>query len=285
MRIKDLNKTRGTNMRRLHEGLGIDWQAPYCEIEHIGKFTVKSMTKEMSAHGFTPQNSVLLALVQGGNTWNTADWNVVRIYDDGFVVDMPRCMDHYFRKGDFDNDRKKETCHAIFFAQKKEYLKGAKFTSNSWGGYYHHTKEIDKYGRFKDPDSVSRWLAGTYNPEIDPSGYCVDLYRSDLKMRAEIYKAEKAKEAYLKTDNTDKIDTLARLITEYKKKLSSALLSAVTSEDISAVDRALGWSGLYDIMTTFERFKEHTKNRSYTSIAASDRDYKYALEKCCKYLG
>lgn len=286
MFIKDLNgRNYGTNMKALHEALGIDWEAPYCEIEHNGKFTVRSMTKELAAHGYTPEDSMLLALVRGCNSWDSDEWHVVRIYNNSYDVDMPYCIDHYFRKYDFEDARKEEDCHAIFFAQKKEYLTTARFSRHTYGGYSRRDKEVDYHGRFKNVESVPIYGYGHREHTLDSSGYCLDVYREDLNERVDRYKKEKAKAAYLKTDNSDKIVTLARLIEEYKKKLSSEILTAKTLEEIRKLDSLMGWGGLYDIVSDFQMFTKKTNEQSFNSIDESNNVYDRVAKKCYSYLG
>ena len=284
MRIKELQNKYGTTMRTLHEAYGIDFMSPYYEIEHNGKFTVNSLINKLKEHGYSPADSLILALVKGCNGWDSDDWNVVEIAPSAdIIIDVPNCLSKYIRKYDFNDARKSEDCHAIFFAQKRTYLKGAVFSYHSYSKcYYHDISEVDYHRRFKDENAVPR--GRFYDREIDKSGYCLDVYRSDLHSRVEKYKAEKAKNAYLQTDNADKVATLERLISEYKVKLSKALLNASTSDDVREIDRLMGWGGLSDIINTYETFKKKTEERSYSSIDASNADYDYVAKKCYAYL-
>lgn len=286
MKIKELNKNGrryGTNMKSLHEVFGIDWEKPYCEIEHDGKFTVRSMTKEIADQGHTPDDSILLALVKGVDGWDSDEWHVVRIYAEHYDINMPFCVDRYYRKSDFEDARKKNDCTAIFFAQKTKYLTGAKWEHRSWEGYsYHGEEEKDYHKRFKSARDVPR---GYHQNTLDHSGYWLDVYREELNSRVAKYKAEKAKSEYLKTDNSDKISTLARLIDEYKKKLSKAILETTTAEEIRELENLMGYHGLCDIVETFETFRDNTLNKSYGSIRQSNRDYDHVAKKCYEYLG
>lgn len=268
-------------MKRLHDAFGIDWTKPYTEIEHHGKFTVNSLLKEMESYCYLPKDCLILALVQGQEHWDADEWRVVRITNGDFEINMPYCVDDFYRKGDFNEARKKTDCEAIFFAQSNEYLTATQFRRNSWGGgYWHETKQRDTYGRFKTADGLP-W----YNATLDKSGYCLNQYQSDLNDRLKIYKTEKAKAEYLKTDNTEKIATLERLVTSYKEKLSSAILSVSTPEGVQELDNLLGWGGLYSIINKLDTFKEKTQNKSYESIEQSNNDYDYVAKKCYAYLG
>lgn len=259
-------------MQNLHKALGIDWLSPYIEIEHKGKFTINSLNKELAAHGYTPDNSLVLVLMQGPEYWNSDEWLVTRIYENDFDVAMPYILDNFCRKYDFNDARKKDSCHAIFFAQKKEYLTPCDLSK---------IKKPDYHGRFKDLSDIYN----LYRPTLDHSGYIVSFYRDELRERAEKYKAEKAKNAYLQTDNKDKITVLERLIDEYKKKVSEEVLTISTAEDALKMSRLLDFSGLYDIIRTFNTFKDKTINKTYTSIKASDNDYDAVAKKCYEYLG
>lgn len=271
-------------MQNLHKTMGVDWLSPYIEIEHNGKFTIKSLNKELAAHGYTPDNSLILVLMQGPEFWNSDEWLVTRIYDNDFDVSMPYILASFCRKYDFNDARKKDTCNAIFFAQKKEYLTPCEWRKNSWGGYFHDLSKIKKpdyHGRFKDVSNIYN----LYRPTLDHSGYIVSFYRDELQERVEKYKAEKAKNAYLQTDNKDKITVLERLIDEYKKKVSEEVLTISTAEDALKMSRLLDFSGLYDIIRTFNTFKDKTINKTYASIKASNNDYDAVAKKCYEYLG
>ena len=284
MKIKELKCKYGTSMRTLHEAYGIDFMSPYCEIEHNGKFTVNSLINELKELGYTPADSLVLALVKGRHGWDSDEMNVVEIiHTSALIIDVPNCLSKYVRKYDFNDARKCDDCQAIFFAQKREYLKGSDFSYHCYSKcYYRDVFEIDYHKRFNGGNDVPR--GRFYDRELDKSGYCLDVYRSDLHNRLDKYKAEKAKNAYLQTDNADKVAVLERLINEYKVKLSKALLNASTSDDVREIDRLVGWGGLSDIINTFETFKKKTEERSYSSIDASNADYDYVAKKCYAYL-
>ena len=284
MKIKELKCKYGTSMKTLHEAYGIDFMSPYCEIEHNGKFTINSLINELKEHGYSPADSLVLALVKGCNGWDSDEMNVVEITCvSDIIIAVPNCLSRYCRKYDFNDARKRSDCQAIFFAQKYKYLKGAVYSYHHYSKcYYRDVFEVDYHKRFNDENDVPR--GRFYDREIDKSGYCIDVYRSDLHSRVEKYKAEKAKNAYLQTDNADKVAILERLISEYKAKLSRALLNASTSDDVREIDRLMGWGGLSDIISTYETFKKKTEERSYSSIDASNADYDYVAKKCYAYL-
>ena len=283
MKIKDI-ETRYTNhkhqeMKNLHDAFGIDWTKPYTEIEHNDKFTIKSLLKELAEYGNTPKDSLILAIVRGCESWDNDEWRVVRIFDDEYNIDLPYCIDHFYRKGDFEYARKQVTCEAIFFAQKKEYITPSNFSHNTWGGYQRRDKAIDIYGRLKDTTHV-----GYYEPKFDKSGYLLNAYRKDLQKRFHVYKANKDCTEYLKTNNTDKITILERLIEDYKEKLSKDILSIDTIEDLKGIEDLQQWGRFYNILHTFADFKKKTLDRSYNSIKASDDDFDYVSKKCYAYL-
>lgn len=296
MKIKDITekcynennewRTCHRIMKKLHNALGIDWTKPYIEIEHEGKFTVRSLNSELALKGCNLDDSLVLALVQGTNSWDSGEWRVVRIYNNGFDIDMPYIVDRFYRKYDFDDARKNERCSAIFFAQEKKYLTGSEFAHRSWGGYDHHKKAEDRHERFKVQKEYGYTYAGGFtNPDMDKSGYILNVYHDELEQRLRVYKKNKDRNAYLMADNTDKISTLDRLITRYREKLSKAILDADTLDKINEIDHKLSWGGLYSIMSTFNTFKKKTLDKSYDSIAESDKDYDYVAKKCYEYVG
>lgn len=280
MKIKNLkNSEYSTCMRTLHNAFGIDWTKPYLEIEHTGKFTVKSLENEVASHGFTPADSLVLALVKGAYSWDKNEWRAVKMTGADFEIDLPNCIDKFYRKYDFNDARKMPTCDAIFFAQKKEYLVGSEYAHNSWSGYSANRKCVDDHGRFT-PENASYRI-----DRLDKSGYDLAVYRAELKTRAKAYKEARDKEAYLSTDNTAKITVLEGLVAAYKKKLSEEILLVKTVEDAAVMRDHTSWGGLYSIMNTFETFKRKTLEKSYRSVEASEADYNEVLKACAAYLG
>lgn len=283
MKIKDIENRYNKKhcmMKDLHDAFGIDWTKPYVEIEHNGKFTIHSFEKDLENIGFTNKDSILLAIVKGHELWDKDYWYVIKVCNCDFTINLPYILDTYCRKCDFNDARKKETCMAIFFAQKKEYLTNHSYVHCTYGGYEYKNKPIDICSRFTNPRETK-----IYNAVLDKSGYCLTHYRNDLNQKVAVYKADKAKREYLKTDNTDKIKTLERLIETYKKKLADDVLSISTTDDVRQIDGLLSWGGLYDIIHTFGIFKEKTLDKTYDSIAQSDKDYDCVAKKCYAYIG
>lgn len=279
-------------MKKMHCAFGVDWTKPYAEIEHHGKFTVNSLKKELASQGYTPDDSLILAIVQGTNSWDSGEYNVVRIRSTSFEIEVPRILDSYFRKYDFDNARKNPDCNCIFFAQKKCDLSCSsyRYEYSTWsGGYYRKIEnKSDPHERVNlklctNSDGIV--YADNYvNPDIDKSGYILNAFRNDLNGRVKAYKAEKERNMYLSTDNSDKVLTLERLINEYKERLSKEILNADTLSKVDELRDRVSWSGLYGIMQTFETFKKKTNEKSYKSITESNKDYDFVAKKCYNYI-
>lgn len=289
MKIKEIKNGYGNKknaMKNLHDAFGIDWNKPYTEIYHKGRFTVNSLKKELAEHGNSVDDSLVLAM--GHNTDAYSDtFSTVIITKKGFENEVPPCLHGYWKKGAFNDARKQDSCEAIFFAQKKEYLTASAYKKASWvyGGYDLVEKKASPYGRFKDICSA-RSACQFYDVVLDNSGYCVTQYQHDLHHRFKAYKDEKNKAEYLKTDNTDKIVLLESLIEEFKVKLSKAFLDVKTAEEVYTLSRYVdSWDiGLAGIMSDYQNFRKMTLEKSFGSIEESNRCYDSCAKRLHSYL-
>lgn len=105
------------------------------------------------------------------------------------------------------------------------------------------------------------------NSLIDKSGYLLMYRRETLRRRAAILRAEKAKNAYICIDNTDKIKALKAAILDKKNNVINMLVEATTAADIASVNKKLDYfHGIEGIFRSFERLENSDKNKEYKSI-------------------
>lgn len=303
-------------LRGLHELFGYDYCKPY-EILHLtGKFTVGQVNRLAASAGYGLRSEIVLLTRDPERAgYYDSGLRVVEIVGDGFRIEFSRRIPyysrindpfgHFYRKADFDDLRKKNTAETWIILQAKEHLRFptevkldlterftlGKVDVSTYKGYYVRGVELfrrDGKGEKLDYQTHGNYYyEGMWKPEsvyeiFDKSGWYLRDRREDLKRRADALRAERAKAAYLNTDNADKVKELRALIDRRKAEIVAQLSMASTSEEIDAVREALGWRGLYGIMRDFESFKENTEARKYSSIERSDAAYNAIKSKLIK---
>lgn len=303
-------------LRGLHELFGYDFCKPY-EILHLsGKFTVNQVNRLAAAAGYgLKSETVLLTRDPERAGYYDSDLRVVKIVGDGFKIEFSRRIPsykrindpfgHFYRKADFDALRKKNTAETWIILQAKENLrfpaevkldlterfKIGKVDISTYKGICVRGVELfrrDGKGEKLDYQTHGNYYyEGMWKPEsvyeiFDKSGWYLHDRRENLKRRADALRAERAKAAYLNTDNADKVRELQALIDRRKAEIVAQLSEAATSDEIDAVREALGWRGLYGIVRDFEAFKENTEARKYSSIERSDDAYNAIKSKMTK---
>ena len=303
-------------LRGLHELFGYDFCKPY-EILHLtGKFTVGQVNRLAASAGYGLRSEIVLLTRDPERAgYYDSDLRVVKIVGDGFKIEFSRRIPsykrindpfgHFYRKADFDALRKRATAEAWIILQAKEHLrfpaevkldlterfKLGKVDMSHYKGTYVSGVELfrrdGKGEKLKYETHGNYYYEGMWKPEsvyeiFDKSGWYLHDRRENLKRRADALRAERAKTAYLNTDNADKVKELQALIDRRKAEIAAQLSEAATSDEIDAVREALGWRGLYGIVRDFEAFKDNTEARKYSSIERSDAAYNAIKSKLAK---
>lgn len=285
--IKSITDGRKNLLQALHESFGFDFEGNY-KIYHItGKFTAKSLNKYAENDYFIVlthykyiNTDILRAVGCDGETFD------IDIKSSNYPI--TETYRQYYTKSDFDDDRKNPYMDAYMITQ----------ADRKYGKYNSKAPFFDDCERFKMLDNGSKYYRympygfngkccpnmWSYSGDFDKSGYPVDLYRERLQDKADKIREEREKAEYLKTDNSDKVATLERLVKEYKAKLAEQLIAIKTVDDVYAVDRLLGWSGLHSIIEDFIDFKRNTEEKSFNSIKASDALFDRIASRIYKYI-
>lgn len=281
--IKDLTDKAPRLMGALHEGYGFDFMDDYRLYKIEGRFTAKSLTPYAHA-------GEVAVIMMRGNTWSNttcmylvgyrAEYEEFNIYVN--TGDYPNPFRTFYYNSDFEDFRKYEHKTSWLLIQKR---------------HEKHTPDVDEYGRFKvvyDDDEIESIYPygfdgrvtkyGKYYIEYDKSGYPVELYRARLQEKAKEIREKKAQEEYLKTDNSDKIATLERLLGNYKEKLAKQVTAVKTVDDVYELDKHLGYMGLRDIIDDFATFKRNTEEKSFPSIDASNALYDRIAKRIYEYI-
>ena len=168
----------------------------------------------------------------------------------GYFGDWKQRLDDYYRKSDFNDDRKSTKAQAFFLYQPVRYRRPVKPTPRP--SYYVSRNDI----------------------VYDKSGNNVTDRRNELKRRAEALRRERKRAAYLETDDTAKVQELEKKFAATKAAIISELEKATTPDDYKKVgDKIDGWKGLRWIASDLNRYKKDTAARDYASIEAATRAY------------
>ena len=314
--IKDLNKQIPMLMKTLHNTFRYDFNQPYGFYHIDGRFTIKHLEP------YIPDNADTIILIRVKpnehiyDIWQSGHLNVVRYnpYANG-GYQIERCLpvgayasesfDNFCRKGDFDTMRKSNLTDAWLLTQEcvnMHYSKNCyeigfdpadrfkvtisrntgKLTEDTFVRYCSFIP-YGYNGKYSDPYDFDYYNT-TISEYIDKSGYIIRNKRAELMRKVRAQKAQKAKEEYLKTDNSDKVTTLERLIDRYKAKLSEQLLAISDYDECYNIERQVGWRGLRSVYEDFDEFKKNTEKKLFNSIAESDALYDRINKRIYEYL-
>ena len=298
-----LNKACKYALMQLHNAFGFDFEKPFNMVYFEGNFTIASARKMLGA----PSENFIIIIRNPNNYFRGDRFSVVKAIGDGFDLvegrtlgyfnNYKQSLDDYFRKSDFNEDRKSKSAQVYLFYQAQEYRHKAK------------VKAIDYFKRYAVKDVTRGLYNGTeyasqvklmplddnghcftwhpcgsrtiYKPDlkpleecIDKSGYILTERRSDLKCRAEALRRERARAAYLKTDDTAKAQELEKKFAATKAAIISELEKATTSEEFDKVGKKIdGWHGLRWIIGDINRYNAKTAARDYASIEDANKAY------------
>lgn len=311
--VNNLLKIAPNALRDLHDVLGMDFCAPYGVEYTRGNYTVNKVAKMAAMNGYGPGDLLVILTRNANKCWYSQTFKLVTVEDDGKIEIDYRIpyraggggLDTYFRKGDFESDRKSEKAESYILWQRREYLKipdkksidkTARYKlikadywyANADYKYIHRLtlKQIGEQGKqlsYKiDRYSVDncKRIPETESDVIDKSGYFVDERRAELKHRVAEIRAEREKAAFNATDNADKVTDIANRIAARKAELIQQLTDANTSAELDKVGQKLiKFRGLAWTMYEFEVFRERVANKTFKSISDCDYDYHYILAR------
>lgn len=300
---KALLKAAGKNtFKYLHSNFGFDFEKPFILESGNNSFTINKVWSIIPHHLYDYTVSVIVS-------GYTPYYCCVQILPGDFNIELPNKNvfewktrpETYFRKSDFNNDRKKSLDYFII-AQKKDYCLPVK--QEQYGSYYFN--DNDRYTNIKpsgsysitftDPQkqgkeiyySIGRFIYGKpddikNNPVkwFDKSGYMTFIRKETLKAKAKKLKEEREKAKYLETDNTDKITKIKTAAEQSKQFIIEKLSNAKTYEEIKNITCILDWSFSW-IMFDVELFEQRTNSKEYSSIEKSENAYNSIMNKINK---
>ena len=251
-----LNKACKYAFMQLHTAFGFDFEKPFNMVYHEGNFTIASARKLL---GVEFDNFIII--IRNPEDYCHGDryrvvkataggFDLIDHRDFGYFGNWRQSLDSYWRKSDFNDDRKSTIAQAYFLYQAKEYRHPVKPTPRP--SYYIRSNDI----------------------VYDKSGNNVTERRNELKRRAAALRRERQRAAYLKTDDTAKVQELEKKFAATKAAIISELEKATTPDEFDRVGKKCeGWYGLRWIARSLETYKKRTAARDYTSIDEANAAY------------
>ena len=254
-----------------HEVYGMDFKKPYVILEGAGKFTANSIGKMISEKtGLTYHNAVTALFMENKNKYRS-DYEKLRFikFDDTFEpVDTMkglygrsgtyRYIDDYYRKADFEADRKKGDARYWIIIQDKRYIKEKsvkKLHDKKNGASYNYS---GRYYYGKAPSDAQM---------IDKSGYLRWNNVSTYQDKAKTLKSERNKAAanvYNCSAENAKIEQAIRIL---RTKIAEKVLSGANAYDLSYI---LG--KMNSLESYYKTHKEKIMKRSYNSVESIQRE-------------
>lgn len=295
--------------RALHDVFGIDYNKPFFAASIRGPFTVSKAEKIITAAGIDPRNAETVVLIRdpGDKYHMRDDWHVVTLDGNGgfdiehrdnyYRLECTRRragFDCYYRKGDFNEDRKRQTAEAVIIAQApQDTHKPAEKTLDPAERYKVVDVNLCRYSTTSPETFVSRltlqrtndhgtraeigntgrtlyrgyWEPETVADVIDKSGYLVYDRRREWKRRARALRAERAKAAANAVDYSGQLAELYRLFLGRRESIAAALLNAHTPNELKRVSSMIDdyKTGLYWAAYDLEAFRDAADNKKFTS--------------------
>lgn len=251
-----LNKACRYAFMQLHNAFGFDFEKPFAMVYHEGSFTIASARKLLGV-----EFDDFIIIIRNPEDYCHGDrYMVVKASGGGFDLvegralgyynNYKQSLDDYFRKSDFNDDRKSTKAQAYFLYQAKEHRRPVKPTPRP--SYYYRNNDI----------------------VFDKCGNNITERRNDLIRRAEALRRERKRAAYLETDDAGKVKELENRIAATKTAIIKELEAATTSEDYKKVgEKISGWHGLKWVVWHFGSYKKRTADKDYPSIDAATAAY------------
>jgi hypothetical protein len=251
-----LNKACKYAFMQLHNAFGFDFEEPFNMVYHEGNFTITSARKLLGVEF----DNFIIIIRNPENYCRRDRFMVVKAVGSGFDIvegralgyynNFRQSLDDYCRKSDFNDDRKSTKAQAYFLYQAKEYRRPVKPTPRP--SYYIRRNDI----------------------VFDKCGNNITDRRNDLMRRAEALRRERARAAYLETNDTAKVKELENRIAAAKAAIIKELEKAATPDEFDKVGKKCeGWHGLRWIVWHFESYKKRTAEKDYPSVKAANEAY------------
>lgn len=279
--LKNLLALSKNALQLCHDEYGMDFEKPYTIIEGKGKFTINSIGKLiLEKTGFTYKDAATVFFMENTNKYNSGYVKLyyVRLYTSFEPVDTLKMksryqyIDDYYRKSDFESDRKKgEARYWIVVQDKKYFASGETYIADLTNDRFTHNYG-ERYRLISDSRKEIIYTASWYGRNkpvniLDKSGYLRWNNVIKYQTKARALKAERNKAAanvYSCSAENAKIEQAIKTI---RTRIAEKVLSGADAYDLS-------W--ILGKMNSLERYYkihcEKITKKSYNSVDAIKRE-------------
>lgn len=237
--LKELLQCRRKALQFLARCYGYDFQKPFKVTGLLGKFTANSIQKMIGS------NNGILLVCKG------TEVRCVELNTGKFEVEIPRdkykySIAEYYRKYDFEEDRKRGQLGVFIIQQDAEYKRKVKRTSNS---YYYYSSSSD---------------------EFDKSGCNITETRQALKYRLNKYKADKRKREVDSISYEADLKEIKEMFQTLKEKLLIKLSEAKNTEEYESIQDIFDYKFVWMVRNIEKLETKVMQNKFHTVEEATD---------------
>lgn len=258
--------------------LNMDFEKPFTVIEGNGKFTANSIGKKIfEVTGMTWENCKAALYLRNDNKYRS---DYTKLYFVKYNCDFDpvdtlsktifkhEYIDDFWRKSDFEAERKKDTAHWWIIAQNKQYLRKKKeLQPIDFGERYKrvYSECYSILGNDRKRIKYSPCFHHSHRPTekdiLDKSGYIrwenVITYQS----KAKALKAEREKAAASLFDCSEATERIGKALLDIRDALSKAIKNNVRAGKIRNVLHDLEW-----IESDYNNHCSKIEKNTYSSI-------------------
>lgn len=277
--LKNLLALSKNALQLCHDEYGMDFEKPYTIIEGKGKFTINSIGKLiLEKTGLTYKDAATVFFMENTNKYISGYVKLyyVRLYASFEPVDTLKMksryqyIDDYYRKSDFESDRKKGEARYWIVVQDKKYLaSGETYIADLMNDRFTHNYYYgERYRLISDSRKEIIYTASWYGRNrpgkgdiLDKSGYIRWENVIEYQRKARALKAERNKAAANVYSCSAENVEIEQAIKTIRTRVAEKVISGADAYDLSRI---------FDKMASLERYykihKEKTTEKSYNSV-------------------
>ena len=246
--LKELLQCRKKALQYIAYCYGYDFQKPFKVTGLLGKFTANSIKK------ITGSDNGILLVCKGAEVY-CVKLNAGKFDTD---VEFPRetydCLiNYYYRKYDFESDRKSGKLGVFIIQQDAKYKREVKKSSNSY--YYYHNED-----------------------EFDKSGFNITEARNQLKSRLYKYKADKKKREVDLISYEADLKEIKKMFQTLKEKIILKLTEAQTIDEYKNVEDVFNFRFIW-MAQDIKKFEQKVIQNGFDSVEEAADSIKELKEK------
>lgn len=246
--LKELLQCRRKALQFLAYCYGYDFQKPFRVTGLLGKFTANSIKK------MTGSYDGILLVCKG------TEVRCVELNTGKFEIEIPRdkykySIVEYYRKSDFEEDRKSGKLGVFIIQQDAKYKREVKRTSSSYYCYSNRSSD-----------------------EFDKSGCNITEARQALEYRLNTYKADKRKREVDSISYETDLKEIKEMFQTLKEKLLVKLSEAKTSEDYRNIENIFDYRFAW-MVNDIEKFENKVTQNNFRTIKEATDNIKSLKEQ------